>query len=275
MVQLAAVASYEMGRGKCLDGGLGTDKLNNLQRSRRMSPTLKSIATDSPGRELGQGIIPRIPLAMRAQSLLRGRPTVAKAALSIVDQGIVSGTSFATAVIVGRACAPDQLGRYYLTLTIVMLALGIQENLVSGPYTVLSARRRGRELAEFTGSAWLLLGSLIAGGLLLLTVLLGAWSIAGASGSTPGLWVLLAVGPLLLLRDAVNTSAGRVVGSMVPGSDVAVRHFWRHGGRLRRGLCWLFGPEAARATVWSRASSRRLERKLGLRQVGPAQLFDR
>jgi O-antigen/teichoic acid export membrane protein len=170
-----------------------------------MKERFPTIAENS-SRDLIRRLNPATFLAL-VRSALAGRPTVVKAVLSIIDQVIVSGTSFVTAVIVGRAASPDLLGRYYLTLTVAFVLLGLQENLVSGPYTVLSARRRGRDLAEFTGSAWLLLATLIGASALLVAGAVGATSVAERPGSIAGSWALVGVLPLLLLREAIRRFA--------------------------------------------------------------------
>ena len=41
-------------------------------------------------------------------------------------------------VIIGRATTPDQLGLYYLVVSIVIIAVGIEEHIVSVPYTIYS-----------------------------------------------------------------------------------------------------------------------------------------
>src|SRR5262245_51707925 len=82
-------------------------------------------------------------------------PSATKGALSIFDQALVSGTSFLTAAIVGRLTTPDQLGLYYMVLSIVLTVSGIQEQLIGGPFMVLSKRRRGDDLVTYGGSNWL------------------------------------------------------------------------------------------------------------------------
>jgi O-antigen/teichoic acid export membrane protein len=127
--------------------------------------------------------------------------------LSILDQAIVSGTSFLTAAIVGRLTSPDFLGLYYLILSIALIVSGIQEYAIAGPYIVYSKRRTGRELAEYAGSFWLqhlVLTALATVGLLVAIVLSTA---VGKTNILPGLWALLATGPLLLLRDGIRRFA--------------------------------------------------------------------
>ncbi|HVU88293.1 MAG TPA: hypothetical protein VHD36_13315 [Pirellulales bacterium] len=146
-------------------------------------------------------------IGSRARQLLATHADTIKGLLSIIDQAIFSGTSFVTAVIVGRATTPDVLGLYYLTLTIAYVAIGIQECMIAVPYAILSPRRRGRELAEYTASTWIHYFSwsaLCLGGLLvaLLTV-----SLTGGATITPGLQVLTFTLPVLLLRESIRRFA--------------------------------------------------------------------
>jgi len=153
----------------------------------------------------------------RSFNPFRGRSDLLKAFLSIGDQAVFSGTSFVSAVIVGRACSADDLGLYYLTLTIAFIAIGIQDALISSPFTIFSNARSGRDLQEFTGSAWIhYLGlSLIFGSLL--TIAIAVTSLPGVAEMLPdslrvwinarGLTLLLCVLPLLLLREAIRRFA--------------------------------------------------------------------
>src|SRR5205807_1767920 len=84
-------------------------------------------------------VAPRFPLAFTGL-------------ISIFDQAIFSGTSFLTAVLIGRATSPDELGMYYLILSIILVISGVQDQIIASPYDVYSKRRHGRELAEYNGS---------------------------------------------------------------------------------------------------------------------------
>ncbi len=127
--------------------------------------------------------------------------------MSIIDQAIFSGTSFVTAVIVGRATSPDVLGMYYLTMTIVYVAIGIQECAVSNPYAILAPRREGRELAEFTATTWFRYLCWNALCLLGLAVAFTTVSLNGNAHLTTGLSALLFALPLLLLRESIRRFA--------------------------------------------------------------------
>ncbi len=143
----------------------------------------------------------------RLRGLALRFPSASQGLLSIADQAIVSGTGFATAAIVGRMTSPDQLGLYYVTLTIVLIVIGIQDQVVAAPYLVYSKRRHGLDHAEYAGSVWLhhlLLSAAVVAGLL---ITIGVLTAIGATSIVPGLWALAVVGPLLLLREDIRRFA--------------------------------------------------------------------
>jgi O-antigen/teichoic acid export membrane protein len=131
--------------------------------------------------------------------------SVRRGFLSIFDQALVSGTNFATSVIIGRLCTKDQLGTYYLALSLVYFVRGIQEQIISAPYTVYCHRKQGPELDGYGGS--LVVHQL---GLTLLTLVglfgLGSWlwTGEGASELVTVVWVLLGAAPCMLLREFVR-----------------------------------------------------------------------
>jgi O-antigen/teichoic acid export membrane protein len=142
--------------------------------------------------------------ARRFRGLADRFPSASQSLLSIFDQAIVSGTSFVMAAMIGRATSPTELGLYYLVLSIIFVITGAQEQIVAAPYIVYSKRRRGEELAEYSGSMWqhhFAMTLVVVAGLL---VAIGLVSITGPSEIMPGLWALLCATPLLLLRQAIR-----------------------------------------------------------------------
>jgi O-antigen/teichoic acid export membrane protein len=145
--------------------------------------------------------VDRVPPAVRRS------PLASTGLLSIFDQAVVSGTSFLTASIIGRASAPEQLGSYYLVLSVVLIASGLLDQVVTAPYVIYSKRRAGRELIEYTSSSWVhhfLWTALAVAGLLL--SILFCWATSN-SDVRPALWALLNAGPLLLLRETIRRFA--------------------------------------------------------------------
>jgi O-antigen/teichoic acid export membrane protein len=143
---------------------------------------------------------------------------------SISDQVIVSGTSFATSVIIGRLGSQQDLGVFYLAFTLVILARGIQIQLVAAPFQVLGQRRRGIDLAEYSGSSFvheLAVIGLTVMGLLGIFGMFAAWGQGSEFG--PVVLVLLAAGPLLLLRDFLRQFYfGRLRPGWAVGLDATV-----------------------------------------------------
>ncbi len=152
----------------------------------------------APRRQFGNG-------AARLMATTIARPAVRQGALALLDQAVVSGTSFATSVIIGRLCSKEALGVFYLALTFVYLARGVQETLVSAPYVIYCHRRRGESLALYSGSVLLHHLGLAAVALVVLAGLLGMLSMGiGPAGLAPVVWVLLGALPFLLLREFVR-----------------------------------------------------------------------
>ncbi len=149
---------------------------------------------------------------------------VQKGMLSVCDQAVVSGTSFVTSVVIGRFCGKDDLGVYYLALSVVLMLRGIQEQLISAPYYVYCHRREGEELSAYTGSTFahqfLLLIAAVVG--------LTGFAVIVSSGYGPAgfhttAWVLIGAAPFLLLRESIRHFAfGRLSLRSAILVDVAV-----------------------------------------------------
>jgi O-antigen/teichoic acid export membrane protein len=118
--------------------------------------------------------------------------------LAILDQAILSGTSFLTTVLIGRAAGPEELGLYSLGFTLSVLILIVQESLVAAPYTVFAQRLHGAARAEYAGSALAHHGMLA---ILAAAALIVAAVAVGAGGLGPVLGVLAVAVPFALLRD--------------------------------------------------------------------------
>jgi O-antigen/teichoic acid export membrane protein len=157
--------------------------------------TAEAIATHSPPVNkwsVATALVRRITTSKLLQS----------SGLSVLDQAIVSGTSFVTSIILGRCCGRDDLGVYYLALSIVLLVRGLQEQLVSAPYMIYCGRQAKEHSPRYAGSSLLhqCVISLLAIGLLAVVAFSG-WSPAGMQSS---LWLLLSAAPLLWMREYVR-----------------------------------------------------------------------
>lgn len=120
-------------------------------------------------------------------------------AVSVIDQAVVSGTSFLTAVIVGRFGSQAGLGVYYLAFTIIVLTRGTQQQIITAPYQVLMHRRSDRDLREYSGS--LLIHQLAVTALIVLGLLGVSVAGLGPAKLTPVLWALVGVVPFVLFRE--------------------------------------------------------------------------
>jgi O-antigen/teichoic acid export membrane protein len=156
---------------------------------------------------------PRAALVARLKTAL-GDAVVRKGALSVFDQAVVSGTSFVTSVAVGRLCGRADLGVYYLALSVVLLIRGIQEQIISAPFSVFCHRRKDSELATYFGSALLhqavvLMAAVIGFTAFAWLVNAGCVADAASVGTEAGsfrhvAWMLIGVAPLLLLRESLR-----------------------------------------------------------------------
>ena len=139
----------------------------------------------------------------RAADCLRHRPARRPPGrLSLFDQAVVSGTSFVTSVMIGRLCSKEDLGVFYLALTIVYLARGLQEHLVSAPYVVYCQNHSGESRALYMGSSLLHQIALSLAALVALLGVLGLLSFGvGPTGLESAAWILLGCVPFLQLAS--------------------------------------------------------------------------
>ena len=110
------------------------------------------MATSTLVHEVGQGARPTLSgLARRLWASADAQRGIS----AVLDQGIVSGLSFATCSIVAIACGRFELGVAHLVLTILVLAMNVQGELVSAPFTVYRQRKQQADRAAFTGSMFI------------------------------------------------------------------------------------------------------------------------
>jgi O-antigen/teichoic acid export membrane protein len=72
--------------------------------------------------------------------------------LALCDQGVVSITNFATAVIVGRVCGKSELGTYTLAWTLMVVATGVSGMLTTTPYIVFGPHMGTSRRRRYLGS---------------------------------------------------------------------------------------------------------------------------
>lgn len=151
--------------------------------------------------EAPYGIIARIR-AMTSDSIVR------KGMLSVFDQGIVSGTSFVTSVLIGRLCTQGELGIYYLALTVFLFARSVQDQIIAAPYTIYCNQFEGDRLAVYRGSSFVhqfVFCFFMVIGLAVLSCLTSFGY--GPSGLSTTSWMLVAMVPFLLFREHLRQFA--------------------------------------------------------------------
>ncbi|QDU27337.1 MurJ-like flippase [Anatilimnocola aggregata] len=159
-------------------------------------PTTQSVALDVPQTA---GRISRITILLKR---LASSKLLQSSGLSIFDQAIVSGTSFVTSVILGRCAGREDLGIYYLALSIVLLVRGLQEQLVSAPYMIYCSRQTKADQPRYAASSLLhqcLISLFAVVGLALVAVM--GW---GPAGIQQTMFLLVCAAPLLWMREYVR-----------------------------------------------------------------------
>ncbi len=128
--------------------------------------------------------------------------TARRGGLALADQLVASTTNFLTGVIIGRSCSQDEFGLYMLGLGFVLLAVRLQNSLISTPYMVYSPRLTKRALADYTGSTLLhQFGiSLIGGSILVVAGIVISFGV-GPAGLGSVIWALVFALFFILLRE--------------------------------------------------------------------------
>ncbi len=121
--------------------------------------------------------------------------------LALLDQAVVSATSFFTTVMVGRYSNPAELGAYAIGISVLAAMYASQGSLISNPYSIQRFRVLGTP-AQHAGSTLAQSAMLST----MVTVLLAATALGlYAFGAGPQLiamtLVLAAVAPFALLRE--------------------------------------------------------------------------
>jgi O-antigen/teichoic acid export membrane protein len=130
------------------------------------------------------------------------RVSLGKGLLCVIDQGVVSATSFLTAVAIGRLCSKEELGIYSLALTAVLLVRGVQLELVCSPYAIYWSRRPDDARAGYTGSSLVHYLFLSALSTTCLTIIAGMFALGiGTAQASAVAWILTGALPFMLFRD--------------------------------------------------------------------------
>jgi O-antigen/teichoic acid export membrane protein len=184
---------------------------------------------------------------------LLAAPSVRQGVLSVADQAVVSAAAFLTGLIVARSTSPEEYGVYGLAMTLLLLARGVQTQLLFAPYVIRCQRHQGRELAEYTGSVLLqqlAVGAAALAGLLGFAAAIGlGW---GSANLLPAIATLGLVIPVLLFREFARCqtlSQLKTVGAVwLDASGTAVQL-----GLL--GVLWGAGLVSAAGAYWTLAAA--------------------
>lgn len=162
-----------------------------------------------------------------------------KSSLSVMDQGLVSGSNFVLNVLLARWLRPEQYGAYALAFSIFLLMTAMYQSLVLEPMSVLGPILYGERPRRY-------LGALLRGQSVLLLAIAGSLGIASQiaanfggkaalSGALAGLAIAspaillfwLARGACYLKANLTPVVQGAALYSVfLLGGIVAVRRFW-------------------------------------------------
>ncbi|HBJ34530.1 MAG TPA: hypothetical protein DDZ51_07150 [Planctomycetaceae bacterium] len=128
--------------------------------------------------------------------------TATQASLTLIDQALMSLTSFIVTVFVGRACSQADFGYFVLGVTLAWLVLGIPNALIWVPYATKAPQRKSRyRLATLQGGSTAMLLALafaIAGIPFVIAVGLNAFSLVNVADSEAP-WLASYLVPLAVL----------------------------------------------------------------------------
>jgi O-antigen/teichoic acid export membrane protein len=128
--------------------------------------------------------------------------------LSLLDQAIVSGTSFLTTLVIGRICGAEELGIYSLAFTVIVLVTNLQSAVFTSPYTIYGNKLASVERQQYAGSVLLHCVMLMILSSVCMASLAVGIKVLDPSSSYVGLiWILTGALPLFLLREFVRRFA--------------------------------------------------------------------
>ena len=121
--------------------------------------------------------------------------------LSLADQGVVSGTSFLTTLLIARWSGSSQLGVYATGITLLTTLLAFQDSLILQPYLIRKHCPEGNP-AEHAG-AYLTFSALFSACSIVALTVAGLGLLEWGSGAEviAITWVLAGVAPFALTRD--------------------------------------------------------------------------
>lgn len=126
--------------------------------------------------------------------------------LSFIDQGVVSGTSFLSTLLVARFSNAGELGVYAIGISLLASLIAFQDSLILQPYTIQLHSRRGTA-AEHSGSSLLLSFLFSAASVLVLIAAAGLLEWTSHPELVVIAWAIASVVPFLLAREFVRRTA--------------------------------------------------------------------
>jgi len=179
--------------------------------------------------------------------------------LALVDQGVVSGTSFLTTLSIARWSGSSQLGIYAVGMTLLFTLLAFQDSLISQPYAIQRHYPEG-SAAERAGASLTLSILFSTASILVLTVTALGFLTWGLSHELVTVtWAIAGIVPFALTRDF----ARRFAFARLDGSR-SYSGFGRcNSSALRAGLA---GSE------WSNVCRQRVGRYRRRKRIGSGRL---
>ncbi|MDK2743957.1 MAG: hypothetical protein NDI90_13665 [Nitrospira sp. BO4] len=151
--------------------------------------------------------------------------TVSKGVVvSILDQGVVSLSNFLTSVVAARTLTLDEFGIFSLFYVTLLVFLGIQNALISGPVRVFGVAKNGsQDPGYFETQCWL---QLALGGL---TSLLSAGMLVSGTFGSSSLGVSF---PLCVFFVQLQELARTILATKLSVVSLLSLDLWTHCGRL-------------------------------------------
>lgn len=127
--------------------------------------------------------------------------------LSLIDQGLVSGTSFLTTVLIARFSNAGVLGVYVIGVSVLISIQAFQDSLILEPYTIRQ-HSPGLHPADHQGASFIfsVFGS-VGSALMLAMAASGALAWQGASDMLLMIFAIAAVLPMALTREFARRTA--------------------------------------------------------------------
>lgn len=123
-----------------------------------------------------------------------------KLVLSILDQGLISGSNFVMGILLARWLSPDQYGAYALAFSIFLLVSQFHMSLLLEPMAVFGGSTYRTRLRGYLGSLlWIQIGSAVAVVVVLGTLAIGARALNMGANLSSSLTAVTIAAPCLLL----------------------------------------------------------------------------